>query len=268
MHMVAQHFFKSRIQQMGGGVGPADGLAPLAVNGSLHAVAYFQRALGQMSIVHELSALILLHIRNCKGHSLRSNNAVVCHLAAHFRVERRLIQHHNAIAPGLYPAAQLILTHQGHHRSLAACPVIAHELRRRHILTEFHTGPAQIAQSLPSLPGPLLLLLHQSAEGILVHRQPLVRSHLGRQINGEAKGIIQLKSICAGEYRLALGLVLGQHLCKDAHTAVDGPGKALLLGADDLGDIGLLLPQITVLALIFMDHRVHDPIQERLIHAQ
>ena len=62
--------------------------------------------------------------------------------------------------------------------------------------------------------------------------------------------------------------MLGQHLPKDAHTPVDGPGEALLLGTDDLGDVGLLLPQVAILALIFVDHGVHDLIQERLVHAQ
>ena len=44
--------------------------------------------------------------------------------------------------------------------------------------------------------------------------------------------------------------------------------EVLLLRADDLGDIGLLLPQIGVLALVLMDHGVHHLIQEGIVDAQ
>ena len=39
VHVVAQHLFQGRIQQMSGAVGPADGLAALGINGGVDGVA-------------------------------------------------------------------------------------------------------------------------------------------------------------------------------------------------------------------------------------
>ena len=59
-----------------------------------------------------------------------------------------------------------------------------------------------------------------------------------------------------------------QHLGEDLHAAVDGLGEVLFLRANHARDIGLLLPELWVLALIFMDNGVDDLIEERLIHAE
>lgn len=42
----------------------------------------------------------------------------------------------------------------------------------------------------------------------------------------------------------------------DLHAGVQGLGEVLLLRADDLGDIGLPLPQLGIVALVLMDHGV------------
>ena len=62
MHMLAQHLLQGRIQQVGGAVGPADGLAALGINGGVDGVAHMEGALRQAAIVHELAALVLLHV--------------------------------------------------------------------------------------------------------------------------------------------------------------------------------------------------------------
>ena len=59
-----------------------------------------------------------------------------------------------------------------------------------------------------------------------------------------------------------------QHLGEDFHAAVDGLGEVLFLRADHARDIGLLLPELWVLALIFMDNGVDDLIEERLVHTE
>ena len=97
MYMVAQDLLQSRIQQMCGGMGAADGLAPLGVDGRAHGIPYRNAAPGHMAVMHELTALVLLHVRHREGKALPGNYAVVCHLAAHFRIEGSLVQHHNAV---------------------------------------------------------------------------------------------------------------------------------------------------------------------------
>ena len=249
-------------------MGTADGLTALHINGGLYGIAHFNYALSHMAIVHEFSALILLYICNCKGHPLSSNNTVVTHLTAHLRIERGLVQHYNAVASGLHLAAQLIVAYQRHHSGIACSQIIPYELGGGNFLAELHTSPAQITQRLAGLTGTLLLLLHQLAECLLVHRQALVGGHLGGQVNGESEGVVQLEGIGTREHGLALSLMLSKHLAEDAHTAVNGTGKALLLCADDLRDIGLFLPQVGILALILMDDGIHYLIQERIVDAQ
>ena len=145
---------------------------------------------------------------------------------------------------------------------------VAHELGGGHVLAEFHAGPAEIAQRLPGLSGPLLLLLHQLTETLLVNGQALVGRHLDGQVDGEAEGVVQAERVGAGEHLLALGLVLRQQIGEDLHAAVDGAGKVLLLGADDLGDIALFLTHIRVFALIDLHDGIHHLIKEGVVHAQ
>lgn len=67
---------------------------------------------------------------------------VVGHLTAHLGVEGGLIQHHHGLGSGGYLFPQLLIGHDGHDLGVVFVVVIAHEFRGRHVLAEFHTGPA------------------------------------------------------------------------------------------------------------------------------
>ena len=105
-------------------------------------------------------------------------------------------------------------------------------------------------------------------KGLAVERHALVLDHLDRQVDGEAVGVVQLERVRAGEDGLALLLVGVQKLSEDLHAAVDGLGKVLLLGADDLGDIGLTLAQLGIMAFVLVHDRIHDLIEERTVDAK
>ena len=267
--VVTQHGPQDLVQQVGGGMGPHDGLAAVHVDGGGHHVAHLQAALGELAIVHELAALVLLHVGDVVGHALGGDGAVVGHLAAHLGVEGGGVQDHDGLHAGDDLVHQLVLGDDGHDlRAGDLGLVIAIEDGGGDLLAELHAGPAQVAQGLAGLPGADALGLHLLVEGSAVQGHALVLDHLLGQVHGEAIGIIELEGILAGELRLALGLVLGQQVGEDLHAAVDGLGKVLLLGADDLGDIVLLLAQVLVLALVLVDDGIQDLIQEGLVHAQ
>ena len=269
MDVVAQHLLQRGIQQVGGGVGAAHGAAALRIDGGGNAVAHMEGAPQQLAVVHILAALVLLDVGHHKLRAVGGDDAVVGHLTAHLGVERGLIQHHDGVHAADDLLHQLPIGHDGQHIGVVQLVIlVAGKHGGGHILAELHAGPAQIAQRLAGLAGALLLLGHQGLEGRLVHGHALLGHHLRRQVDGEAEGIVQLEGVAAGKHRLALLLVSCQHLAVDTHTAVDGAGEILLLGADDLGDIALLLPQVGVLALVLMHHRVHHLIQERLVDAQ
>ena len=62
MDMVAQDAAQSLLQQVGGGVGPHDGLAPLHVNGGADQVVHLDGAGDHLAVVEVLAALVLLDI--------------------------------------------------------------------------------------------------------------------------------------------------------------------------------------------------------------
>ena len=218
--------------------------------------------------MHEFAALVLLDIEHGELRLQRADHTVVGRLAAHLGVERRLIEHEDRVRAFRHGVAQLVLGHDGHDLALVHEPVIAGELACRDLLAELNAGPAEIAEGLSGFACTGLLLLHQLAERLVVDAHALLRDHFVRQVDREAIGVVQLERIRAGEDRLALGLVPGQHIGKDLHAAVDGLGEVLLLRAHHAGDIALLLAQLWILALILMDDRVDHLIEERLVHAK
>ena len=268
VHVVAQDLLQRGIQQMGGAVGPADGLAALGVDGGGDGVAHLQNALFYHAAVEELAALVLLDVLHLQEAAGAADDAVVGHLTAHLGVEGGLVQDYRGLGPGGHLVPQLALGHDGKDLAIRLAAVIAQEGGGGHLLAELDAGPAQVAQGLPGLPGTDALLLHHLVEAIPVHGHAFLLGHLHGQVHGEAVGIVELEGVGAGEHGLPRRLVGGEHLAVDLHAAVDGAGEVLLLGADDLGDIGLLLPQVGIGALVLMDHGVHHLVEEGVVDAQ
>ena len=210
--VVPQHLPQGLVQQVGGGMGPGDGLPALPVDLGAHGVAHLQHALGHLAVVHIFAALVLLHVSDLESHLVGEDHAMVGHLTAHLGVEGGLVQHHNALHAGHQLLCQLVLHHQGHHLHPGdgldrVGAVIAHKLCLGHVLAELHPGPAQVAQGLPGLPGPPALLVHELLELGLVQLQALFLHHLQGQVHGEAVGIIELERVRAGEGLFPLLLV-------------------------------------------------------------
>ena len=272
MDVVAQHLLQGGIQQVGSAVGTHDGLAAGHVHGGEDLVPHPEAAALDDAGVHELAALVLLDVSDGE---LRAgggtDGAVVSHLAAHLGVEGALIQDDHALHPGDDLVPELALGGESHDVGgaiLQIVGIIAVELGGGDLLAELDAGPAQVTQSLAGLSRPLLLLPHELLEALLIHAEALVPGHLDGEVDGKAEGIVELEGVGAGEGGLALGLVLREHLGEDLHAAVDGLGEALFLGANDFGDIGGLLPHVLVLALVDLDHGLHDLIEEGAVHAQ
>ena len=74
-----------------------DGLAAVCIDGRGHGVADGQRAGDELAVVHELAALVLLHVGDGEFGGFGVNRAVVGDLAAHFGVERGLVEDKNCI---------------------------------------------------------------------------------------------------------------------------------------------------------------------------
>ena len=64
MDMVAQNGLQRLLKQVGGGVSPHDGLAPLHVNGGQNLIFHLDGAADHLAVMQVLAALVLLDIGN------------------------------------------------------------------------------------------------------------------------------------------------------------------------------------------------------------
>ena len=269
MHVVAEHRLERGVEQMRRGVAAADGHAALHINGCRHGVAELETAVDDLTCVHELAALVLLDVRDLKHGLAAADDARIADLAAHFGIERSLVEHDDALHAAHHSLGLLTLDHQRDDlRIVDGIVVVADKFRGRNVLAELNACPAEVTERLARLAGAGLLLLHLVVKGLAVERHTLVLDHLDRQVDGESVGVVQLERVRAGEDGLALLLVGVQKLGEDLHAAVDGLGKVLLLGADDLGDIGLTLAQLGIMAFVLVHDRIHDLIEERTVDAK
>ena len=269
MHVIAEHRLERGVEQMRRGVAAADGHAAFHINGCRHGVAELEAAGDDLAAVHELAALVLLDVGDLKDALAAADHAHVADLAAHFGIEWGLVEYDNALHAAHHGLSLLALDHQRDDlRIVDGVVVIADKFGGRHVLAELNACPAEVAERLARLARAGLLLLHLLVEALAVERHALVLDHFDRQVDGEPIGVVELECVRAGEDGLALLLVGGEKLGEDLHTAVDGLGKVLFLRADDLGDIGLTLAQLGIVALVLVHDRVHDLIEERAVDTE
>ncbi|SCJ42444.1 Uncharacterised protein [uncultured Blautia sp.] len=150
MHMVAQDLLQGSVQQVRGAVSSHDGLPALHVDGCGDGLPHAEGAGDHLAGVHELAALVLLNIRHLEGAVGSLNGAVVSHLAAHLGIERRLVQHQDALHALSQLVPQLTVGHQGQDSALLAGAIIAYELRGGHVLAELDACPRSCRPPPPS----------------------------------------------------------------------------------------------------------------------
>ncbi len=268
MHMVPQHLFQCRIQQMRGAVGAADGLTALHVDGGGDGVSLFQLAGLHHAMVQELPRLVLLDVLDGEYRPVQGNGAVVCHLSAHLRVKRRFVQHKHTLGALDDGVPQFILRHDGQHRAGIRVVVIAGKQCGRCVKAQINARPCHIAQRLPGFSGPDALLLHQLAESGLVHLHILFLQHLRRQVQRETIGVVKLESVRAGEQGFVLCLVGRQHFRVNFHARIQRLEEILFLRPHHLGDISFLFRHVGIGGLVDLGHRGHHLVQERPVHSQ
>ena len=217
--------------------------------------------------MHVFAALVLLDVIDLEC-SIALDFAMVAQLAAHLGIEAGAVKHDDRLAALADLIAKSAFGNDGQNLCLAFCAVISDEHRVGHGFAEFNAGPAEVAQRLARFACTNTLLLHQILEFIGVDAHSLVCAHLDRQIDREAICVVKLEGVSSGEGGLPFCLMLGKQIGKDLHAGVDRLVKALFLGADDLGDIILLLAKLGILALVFMNDSINDLVKKCVVHAK
>ena len=277
MHMVAQHIAQRLLQQMSTGMVAGDGTAAALVHRSGHSLAHLDHAAFQHTGMNKIPFRSLLHIQNFQAGVAAGQGALVGHLAAHFRIERSVIQHHqNAFLGaivGRNRVFQALFIRQSQHSGLFSQGIITGESGGSRIqFPEDIRSPARNITAQTILAGLLLLLLHFDAEVLFIHQDTRFgRDFLG-QIQRETERIVQLESIQTGQ-NLFLTFQRGlfdavNQAAQDCHALINGLVEPLFLGADDLLDVIGVFFQFGIAGLVFMDNGIHQFGQERTVDAQ
>jgi len=164
---------------------------------------------------------------------------LITHLPAAFRVERRAVQHDfDLVAFHRFLDARVLL-HDCLDKALGVQLGIAHELHRRHDPAEFGVDVLGLGRDeAGGLACALPLLVERGLEARFIQRQPVVLRRIGRQVERETVGVIQLEQRLACDHPLLRLLRLGDDLIEQTKPLVQRVQKPLLLGLGDPIDRG------------------------------
>jgi hypothetical protein len=84
--------------------------------------------------------------------------------------------------------------------------------------------------------GPVTLFLHEATEPVLVNPDALFGSHLERQLDGEAIGVMQRKRLVTCKRGLTGRLGPGHRGVQERRAGREGAVESLLLGISNLRD--------------------------------
>ena len=275
MDMLAQNLAQSLLQQVGSRVVAADSGAALLVHRGSEFILNMDGAVQQLAGMDKVALRGLFDLRDLQLGITADKVAVVCDLTAHLGIERGLVQYDKhalldlAGFIGGNGVHKLLAIGQCQHLGLLAQRLIAVKAGRlcRQLAEQVGAPTGNIlCQTLGA--GALTLLGHLNMEGCLIDCKAGLRSNLTGQIEGEAEGVIQLEGLNAGQNLLMRLLQAAHHAVQNAQTGINGTAETLLLGTDDLLDIGLMLAQLGVACLAGFDNRVYQLGQERAVDAQ
>ena len=185
--------------------------------------------------------------------------SLVAHLAARLCIKRCGVQHHHAVLTGLEfcgwraiyiqrqhfgSGLQLVVTHKG-----VACAGVL----QRAVHFEF-----------TSRTGLGFLTFHGSSKASLVHAQIALTADVGRQVQGEAVGVVQFESHVTRQYFDATFKRRIQNL----HTHFKGFEEALFFSLQDVGDAFFLRRQAGVSSAHQLHKVGHQLVEERCFLTQ
>ena len=205
-----------------------------------------QRALGGVRNVG-IQAVVVLGIGNGQRNALGGKLAGVTLLAAHLGIERGAVEHDlNIIARGS-GLDGLAVAHDGDNLgAFDHIVVIAVELGRSDLVRKLdpHIVEAAPGVALGIGASTGLLVLHASGKAVHVDVVAGGAGNLDGQVDGETKGVVQLKGDITREHG-AIGKRC-QGLVQVNAAVVERRGEALLLGGDDTLDECDVLEQLGI----------------------
>ena len=266
--MLAQDLLKRSVEQVGGGVVAAQETTALGVERGGHGSTDGQRALGNVCDMG-IQAVVVLGIGNGQNNALGGKLAGVTLLAAHLGVERGAVEHDLDVLAGGSGLDGLAVANDGDNLgALDRIVVIAVELGRDDLIGKLDPHVVEAAPGIALGVGTSagLLVLHAGSEAVHIDIVASGAGDLDGQVDGETKGVVQLKGNVARKHS-ALGKRC-QGLVQVNTAVVERRGEALLLGGNDTLDEGDVLEQLGIsLAHLSVDF-VDELGQEGALDAQ
>ena len=193
--MLAQDLFKGSVEQVRGGVVAAQEATALGVERGGHGCTDGQRALGNVRDVG-IQAVVVLGIGNGQRNALGGKLTGVALLAAHLGIERGAVEHDLNVLAGGSGLDGLAVANDGDNLgALDDVVVIAVELGRGNLVGKLdpHVVEATPGVALGVGAGAGLLVLHTGGEAVHVDGVASSAGDLDGQVDGETKGVVQLK---------------------------------------------------------------------------
>ncbi len=252
------------VGEVGGRVGAGDGLAPAVVDGGVGAGADGDLADLDDALVDVDARDRLLAVADLDhGAGVGADAAGVADLAAALGVEGGAVQDDlDLVALGGGGRGDAV-DEDADDRGLALGVRVADEVGGPGPVGDLAVGAEVGVAGLLGLGvglGALPLLLHQTAEAVLVHGEALLGGHLQGEVDGEAPGVVEQEGLVAGQHAGAGGLGLGHGGVEDVGAGLQRLEEGVLLGQGDLLDALAVGDQLRVL----LAHHADDDIDEVL----
>ena len=198
----------------------------------LHRIAHFQAAGLDLAVVAKHIGLDLERVGHVELAARVVKHALVAHLTARLGVKRCGVQHHHARLTGFQFGHGVAVSVQGQHFGVGRQVFIAHK-----VVARAHIVEGLVHLELACRTGLGFLLFHGGGKTRLVHAQAALAAHIGRQVEREAIGVMQLEGQFAWQHLHATVEGGVQNL----HAALQGFKEALFFHTQNVGNaIGLV----------------------------
>ena len=231
--VLAQDLLKGSVEQVRGGVVAAQEATALSVERGGNIGTDSQRTIGNVRDVG-IQAVVVLGVGNGQNNALSGKLAGIALLATHLGIERGAVEHDLDVLAGGSGLDGLAVANDGDYLgALDHIVVIAIEIGRSDLVGKLDPHVVEAAPGIALGVGTSagLLVLHAGSEAVHVDVVTSGAGDLDGQVDGETKGVVQLKGNIARK-RSTLGKRCQGLIQVDA-TVVERRGEALLLGGDD-----------------------------------
>ena len=265
LHVAAQHFAQGLVHQVGGRVVAHGARAAHCVHLRRHGIANLQHAGAQLAVVAEHVRLHLERVDHIKPDGRSLERALVANLAARFRIERGVVQHHHAGLARVHFLHRCAIHKQRRHpRGFAHELLVAVERCLVAGVVERAGGHLELAGRACLL----ALAVHGGVKGRFVDDHVVLAADVLRQVQRETVGVVQLEGQFAVEHLGTRGLQLAQRGVEDRHAVLDGLEEARLFRTQHFDHTVARLAQLRIGLAHLRDEVVHELVEERCAAAE